>query len=126
VTQADVERRPVALDEVLLEVEGLRLSARDDDFDALDPACQRVEPAARVSGAEIGANPGTQRLRLAHVQNGVVRAPEEIDPRPRGEGVELRFDALGARIRGRRHAAPSLAMPSSEEAGITTQANVVP
>ena len=33
VAEADVERRPVTLDEVLLEVERLGLGARDDDLD---------------------------------------------------------------------------------------------
>ena len=37
VAQADVERRPVALDQVLLEVESLDLAAGDDHLDVVDP-----------------------------------------------------------------------------------------
>ena len=43
VAQPDVERRPVALDEVLLEVERLRLGRGDDDLDVGDPR----RPSAR-------------------------------------------------------------------------------
>jgi hypothetical protein len=49
VAQADVERRAVPLDEVLLDVEGLRLVAGDDHLDVGDhagqrPICARVSP----------------------------------------------------------------------------------
>ncbi len=44
VTEADVERRPVALDQVLLEVERLHLGRGDDHLDLLDALDQPVEP----------------------------------------------------------------------------------
>ena len=45
VAQAHVERRPVALDEVLLEVERLDLGAGDDHLDVRDPARQVLRSA---------------------------------------------------------------------------------
>ena len=48
VAQPDVEGRPVALHEILLEDERLRLGARHDDLDVVDALGQRAAPT-RVS-----------------------------------------------------------------------------
>ena len=50
VAQPDVERRPVALDEVLLEVERLDLVAGDDHLDVVDPR-RRAARSVRASSA---------------------------------------------------------------------------
>ena len=70
VAQADVERRPVALDQVLLDVERLRLGAGDDHLDVGDAAGQRCDLRARV-GRRAGSTSarGPQRLRLADVED---------------------------------------------------------
>jgi hypothetical protein len=104
VAQTDVERWPMALDEVLLEVKGLRLGARDDDLDAVDAARQAVESPARVACAEIRTHPRPKGLRLADVEDRVVRGTEQVDTGLRRECLQLRLDAL-APIHGRsRHA----------------------
>ena len=50
VAQPHVERRPVALDEVLLEVERLDLGAGDDRLDVGDPVDELVDPLPCVAG----------------------------------------------------------------------------
>ena len=100
VAQPHVERRPVAADQVLLQVERLRLGRGDDDLDPLDPLDHLLEPDPRVAGAEVGTHAGTERLRLADVHDLVPRAAEEVDAGLRGQGLELRLDALLAGLRG--------------------------
>ena len=97
VAQPDVERRPVALDEVLLEVERLRLVARDDDLDVRDPGGQLRHPGAPVAALEVAAHAAAQRLRLAHVQDVSALVPEEVDAgaaRKRAELVLQGFHAF--------------------------------
>ncbi len=94
VAQADVERRPVPADQVLLQVERLRLGRGDDDLDPLHPLDHLLEPEARVAGAEVRADARAQRLRLADVHDLVPRAAEEVDAGLRGQRLELRLDAL--------------------------------
>ena len=55
VAQPDVERRPVALDEVLLEVERLDLGAGDDRLDVGDAVDELVDPGAVVAAARPGS-----------------------------------------------------------------------
>ncbi len=95
VAQADVERRPVALDEALLEVERLRLGAGDDRLHVRDPLdeLRRAEP--RGAGAlEVAADAGPQRLRLADVEDVALPAAEEVDARASGNGVEAGLECL--------------------------------
>ena len=68
VAEADVERRPVALDQVLLEMERLDLGRGDDHLDLLDALDQPVEPEPGVAAAEVRAHAGPERLRLADVE----------------------------------------------------------
>ena len=60
VAEPDVERRPVALDEVLLEVERLRLGARDDDLDVVDALDELRGPETRVAALEVAAHTRAQ------------------------------------------------------------------
>src|SRR5207245_1582443 len=70
VAQPDVERRPVPLDEVLLEVERLDLAARHDDLDVLHARRQLRDLRAPVARSlEVRAHARAQRLRLADVED---------------------------------------------------------
>ena len=90
VPQPHVERRPVALDEVLLEVQRLRLALGDDHLDPVDPLDQLLDPGADVAAAvEVAAHAGPERLRLADVEDLVAVAAKEIDARARRQPTEL-------------------------------------
>ena len=91
VAQPDVERRPVPLDEVLLEMERLDLAAGDDHLEVGDAADEVRDRRAGVATSllEVRANPRAQRLRLADVQHGAVLVAEEVDPRPGRETLQL-------------------------------------
>jgi hypothetical protein len=109
VAQADVERRPVAADEVLLEMEGLRLVRGDDHLDPLDPLREVLEPRPRVTPTEVRAHARAQGLRLSHVEDGVLRPAEEVHARLRRDALQLRLDALRAAFCSGGHACSSLA-----------------
>ena len=109
VAQADVERRPVPADEVLLEMEGLGLVRGHDHLDALDPLGEVLQARPRVAAAKVRAHTRSQGLRLSHVENGVLRAAEEVYARLRRDALQLRFDALCAAFCGGAHACSSLA-----------------
>ena len=84
VPQPHVERRPVALHEVLLEVERLRLALRHDHLEPVDPPDQLLDPRARVAAAvPVAADAGPERLRLADVEDLVAVVAEEVHPGPR-------------------------------------------
>ncbi len=90
VAEPDVERRPVTLDEVLLEVQRLGLALGDHDLDAGDALDEPVDPGPLVAArVEVAANPRPERLRLAHVEDVVPCVAKQIDTRPRGKRVEL-------------------------------------
>ena len=90
VAEADVERRPVALDEVLLEVQRLRLALGDDHLDPADPVDHPVDPGAHVRAAvEVAPHAGAQRLRLADVEDVVPVAAKEVDARAPRQLAEL-------------------------------------
>ena len=109
VAQPHVERRPVALDQALLEMERLALGLGDDDLDAPDAGEHAVEALPGVAAAEVGAHPGAQRLRLPDIQHGVVRVAEQVDAGLRRQRGQLRFEAFFAGPGGGRGHAPSLA-----------------
>ena len=69
------------LDEVLLEVERLRLGRGDDDLDPADPADHPLDPEAPVAAVEVAPHPGAQRLRLADVEDVVPLVAKEVDAR---------------------------------------------
>ena len=94
VAQAHVERRPVALDQVLLEVERLHLAAGDDHLEVGDP---RHEPRNRRSVVaapllEVRAHARPERLRLADVEDVAALVPEEVDARLRGNRLQFPLD----------------------------------
>ena len=74
VAQADVEARPVALDEALLGEQRLGLVGGDEDVDAVDP---RGEP--RLAAGEVRGDAFADRACLADVEQLVVVLVEEID-----------------------------------------------
>ena len=94
VAEPDVERRPVAADQVLLEVERLGLGLGHDHLEPLDAGDHPVESEPRVACAEVRADAGAERLRLADVEDVVARAAEEVHAGLRGQTGELRLDAL--------------------------------
>ena len=103
VAQPDVERRPVALDEVLLEVERLDLAAGHDHLDVGDARRQAADLRAAVRRPlEVRADARAQRLRLADVEDVAVRVAEQVDARPRGERLQLVFDPRGHYGHGNR------------------------
>ena len=90
VAQPHVERRPVSLDEVLLEVQGLDLGVRDDHLDVGDASRKLRHRRARVGGGlEVAPDARTQRLRLPDVEHVAPRVPEQVDARLRREGLQL-------------------------------------
>ena len=91
VAEPDVERRPVALDEVLLEVERLGLGARDDDLDVFHALDEPGGAEPPVAALEVAADPRTQRFRLPHVQDLAVPVAKEVDARPAWKRLELPF-----------------------------------
>ena len=96
VTEPHVERRPVTLHEVLLEMERLDLVLRDDHLDVLDPLRKLANGGARVDsgGLEVRANARPQRLRLADVEDVALAVAEEVDARLRGNRLQLFFKSL--------------------------------
>src|SRR5262249_20208714 len=97
VAQAHVERGPVALDEVLLEMERLDLAARYDRLDVGDAVDELVdaEPVVAAPGLEVLAHARTQRLGLADVKDVSPSGAEDVDARLRREAFQLVFDMLG-------------------------------
>ena len=74
VAQADVEARPVALDEALLGKQRLGLGGGDEDVDALDPAAQ-----AGLTPGKVGGDPLANRACLADVEDLPVAVVKEVD-----------------------------------------------
>ena len=110
VAEANVERRPVPLDQVLLQVERLHLGRGDDHLDLLDALEQPVEPEPAVPAAKVRAHAGPEGLGLADVEHGALGVAEEVDARLRREPLQLRLDALLAGgCHRRRHVRVSLA-----------------
>ena len=96
VAQADVERRPVALDEVLLQVQGLDLGAGDDHLHVGHARGELADRRARLAARlEVAAHARPQRLGLADVEHVAALVAEEVDARLRGDALELLGDAVG-------------------------------
>src|SRR5206468_5399971 len=91
--EADVERRPVPLDQVLLEMQRLDLGVGDDHLDVGDAVRQLRDRRARVGARlEVAANAWAELLRLADVQDLPALVSEEVDTRLRGKRLELVFE----------------------------------
>ena len=96
VAQADVERRPVPLDQVLLQVQRLDLGVGDDHLDVGDALRQPLDRRARVRrGLEVRAHARPQRLRLADVEHLAALVAEEVDAGLRREPFQLLFQVCG-------------------------------
>jgi hypothetical protein len=91
VPQADVEARPVALDEALLGQQRLRLVGGDQRFDPVD-----ARGEAGVAAGEVGGDALADRARLADVEQLAVAVVEEIDAGLVGQRFALLGDPLGA------------------------------
>ncbi len=92
VAQADVETRPVLLDEGLLGEQRLGLARHHDALDVLDEV-DHLGVALRVLGArrrEVRRDPLPHGLCLADIDDGPGAVAEEVDPRLVGEGTALR------------------------------------
>jgi hypothetical protein len=89
VAQADVERRPVALDEVLLQVQRFDLVPGNDDLDVGHVRNElRLRPPRLRRALKVAAYAWPQRLRLADVEHAAALVPEEVDARPAGQGLQ--------------------------------------
>jgi hypothetical protein len=96
VAEPDVERRPVALDEVLLEVERLGLRPGDDHLQVGHAGRQLGDLSACIRRPlEVRADARTQRLRLPDVQHFPALVTEEVDARLRRQALELLFHTVG-------------------------------
>ena len=96
VAEPHVERRPVPLDQALLEVQRLDLRLGDDRLDRLDAVGHLPDALARVArtGLEVRTDARTQRFRLADVEHLGLRVPEEIDPGTLRHTLQLALDAV--------------------------------
>ena len=96
VTQADVERRPVPLDEVLLEVQGLDLVLRHDHLDVLNPVRQLLNRRPAVLRLlKVGPHPRPERLGLSDVEHVSRPVPEQVDPGLGRQALQLIFEPGG-------------------------------
>ena len=86
VAEPDVERRPVALDEVLLQMERLDLGVGHDHLEVGDPLGQAADPGA---GLKIAAHARPKRLRLADVEHLAAVVVEQVDARFRRQRLQL-------------------------------------
>ena len=95
VAQADVEARPVLLDEALLGQQRLGLGGHDDAFDVLDAGDHlRVAGAARHLGlGEVRGDPLAHRLGLADVDHAPASVAEQVHARLVGQAATLLGEA---------------------------------
>ena len=89
VAQPHVVRRPVALDEVLLEMQRLGLGAGHDHLDPPHALDHPLDARARVAAVEVRAHAGAQPLGLADVQHLVAVAVKEVDTGALGQRAQL-------------------------------------
>ena len=88
VAQADVEGRPVLLDEALLGEQSLGLVLGRDEVDRLDARQHLVRSACRAA-AEVRADPLADRLRLSDVERAPAGVLEQVDAGGVGERPPL-------------------------------------
>ena len=90
VAETDVERRPVPLDEILLEVERLGLALRHDHLDPVDALDELADARAGVAAAvPVAPDAGTQRFRLADVEDLVALVAKQVHARTRRQPFQL-------------------------------------
>ena len=96
VAEPDVEGRPVALDEVLLEVQRLDLVLGDDHLDVLHSVGQLLDGRAGVLVLlKVRTDARAQGLGLAHVEDVPRLVPKEVDARLGRERFQLGFEPRG-------------------------------
>ena len=108
VAQPDVVARPVLLDEVALEDESLDLGGGHHVVEVLDPGHERLGLRGQLgSGAEIGADPIRERLRLTDVDHLAAGVLEQVHPRLGRQRSQL-LDELRSALRqaGLLHCTP--------------------
>lgn len=89
VDEADVEARPVCLDQVVLEHDGLDVARDDDPLDRRRPLHHLGGARVQVNRVlEVAREPAAQRQRLADVDDPACRIPELV--RAGGVGNRLR------------------------------------
>ncbi len=91
VAKPNVERRAVALDQVLLQMERFGLVPGDDHLDVRDASRKLRRSHPPVSTLEVAADARSKRFRLADVQHLAGLVAEEVDARPARERLELPF-----------------------------------
>ncbi len=105
VAQADVEGRPVLLDEVVLEQQGFDLVGGDDPLQGRGAAHHLPllgrHPAAFGArrGGQVVGQTLAQRERLAHVEDVAGRAAVQVDPGQVGGKLDL-FSEVGGGAHG--------------------------
>src|SRR5262249_34205905 len=96
VLEEDVERRLVALDELVLEEESLLLVAHHHRVDVLQPRLEEGDEGPGVAApAEVGAHAGAEAHRLADVDDLAPGVLHEVDAGSRGEPLQLLFQRRG-------------------------------
>jgi len=104
VPEADVERRPVPLDEVLLEVQGLDLVLGHDHLDVLHPVRQLLNRSPAVLRLlKVGPHPRPEGLGFSDVEHVSRPIPEQVDPGLGRQAFQLIFEPGGhqASVAGR-------------------------
>ncbi len=95
VPEDDVEPRIVLLDQVRLEEQRLGRRAGHDPVEVLHVAHEHARLVGeRGRRLQVGTHPGPQVTRLPHVQDPPARVPEEVHPRPPGQGRCALLDVL--------------------------------
>ena len=90
VAQAHVERRPVPLDEVLLQVQRLDLGPGHDHLEVGDARDELRDRGALSAGRlEVRAHARAQRLRLADVEHVAALVAEQVDARLRRKSLAV-------------------------------------
>ena len=100
VPEPHVERRPVAFDEVLLEMQGLHLVLGDDHLDVVDPLRQLPNRRPGVLRLlEVGANARPQRLGLADVEHVPGPVSKQVDTGLGRQRFQLILETLRHRFK---------------------------
>ena len=100
VAQQHVEARPEALDQVVLEQQGLGLAVGDHELHAAGVRHHPHEPVLEPGRLGVGGHAAAQRARLADIEHLAVGGDHAIDPRLARQGAHELADhahAVGKR-----------------------------
>ena len=95
VSKLDVVRRPMLLDQGVLEDQRLLLRVRQHDIDALGLLDEEAHHEALVLAREVLADSRAQVLGLADVEHGALGVPKEVDAAVPGQLSGLALQAQG-------------------------------